>query len=115
MLQILISTGYMLNESIFYIDTCSKIQTTNSNFIHLPRIHYSSEAAAIKIIPANPTQSKKDVDRDAYFKFANQNFKEFEVDEEDDEDLDNIGEKQPVFKTFKGRDDEVGLVGDLVW
>ncbi len=54
------------------------------------------------------------MDRDAYFKFANQSFKEFEVDEEDDEDLDNIGEKQPVFKTFKHRDDEVGLVGDLV-
>jgi hypothetical protein len=103
----------MLNESIFYIDRCSKIQTTNSTFIH-SRIHYSSEAAAIKITTANPTQSKKDVDRDAYFKFANQSFKEFEVDEEDDEDLDNIGEKQPVFKTFKGRDDEVGLVGDLV-
>lgn len=83
------------------------------------RIHYSSEAGHIKILSAdggNPTQSKKDVDRDAYFKFANQNFKEFDVDEEDDEDLGNIAEKDPVFKTFRHQDDEEVLInGKMVW
>jgi hypothetical protein len=86
------------------------------NFFRSRVIHYSSEAPTVKILPEgrNPTQSKKTVDRDAYLKFANQNFKEFDVEEDDDEDLDNIGEKQPVLKTFKGRDDEEGLIGDTV-
>ena len=54
----------------------------------------------------NPTQSKKDVDRDAnQLKFAKQSFKEFDVDDEDeDEDEDNIGEQQPILKTFKPED-----------
>lgn len=55
------------------------------------------------------------MDRDAYFKFPNKNFKEFDIDEEDDEDVDNIGEKQPVFKTFSREEDEQGLINDLVW
>ncbi|CAB4007043.1 low-density lipo receptor-related 4 isoform X1 [Paramuricea clavata] len=80
-------------------------------------IHYNSEVGKVKILSAdgrNPTQSKKDVDRDAYFKFPNKNFKEFDIDEEDDEDVDNIGEKQPVLKTFSRQEDEQGLINDLV-
>ena len=89
----------------------------HSNFLHF-RVHYSSEAPTVKILPfdaKNPTQSKKIVDRDAYFKFANQNFKEFDADEDEDEDVDSIGEKHPVFKTFKHQDEQ-GLIsgGNMV-
>ena len=61
----------------------------------------------------HPTQSKKDLHRDAYLKFAKQIFKELDVDDED-EDLDNIGEQQPVPKTFKPEDKE-GLIDQMVW
>lgn len=76
------------------------------------RIHYSTEAGA-KILPADTTQHKKVVHGDGYFQCANKNFTEFDVDQ-DDEDLDNIGEKQPVFKTFKKQDDKEGLIGQMV-
>lgn len=80
------------------------------------RIYYSSEVGNVKILAAdgrNPTQSKKDVDRDAYFKFANKNFKEYDTGD-DEEDVDNIGEKQPVLKTFRHQNDGQGLIGEIV-
>ena len=82
-------------------------------FVHF-RIYYCSKSENVKVNSTdgrNPTQGKKDVDRDAYFKFANKNFKDLDVEE--DEDIDNIGEEQPVFKTFR-RDDEEGLIEEMV-
>ncbi|XP_028404464.1 low-density lipoprotein receptor-related protein 8-like [Dendronephthya gigantea] len=76
-------------------------------------IHYSTEAGA-KILPATAVPHKKVVHGDKYFQCANKNFTEFDVDEDDEEDFDNLGEKQPVFKTFRKQDDEEGLIGQMV-
>lgn len=80
------------------------------------RIYYSSEAANVKIFSANgknPTQSKKVVNRDAYSKCASKNVKELDVDD-DEEDIDNIREKEPVFKSFKPQEDEEALIHGVV-
>ena len=39
--------------------------------------------------------------------FGNQNFK---IDEDGEEDLDNIAEKKPVFKTFRHQEDGEVLI-----
>ena len=105
----------LLNNIIFCIKrpVCSCL---NDLFLFCTsRIYYSSEAANVKIFSAsskNPTQSKKDVNRDAYSKCKSENVKELDVD--DEEDIDNIGETEPVFKSFKPQEDEEVLIGGVV-